>query len=118
MPTDGLPEPPLGALDLSYDASENVLTARAYFRDLSVVGLPQFEPPVGGVMIAFDDVEAFEAYEEFADPLYAEGREVSSLAETVPYGGHRVSSRYSVPHGWSASWGEAGVGQRIRRVTG
>lgn len=87
VPTDGMPELPFGALDLSYDASENVLTVRAYFRDLSVVGLPQFEPPAGGVMIAFNDVEAFKAYEEFADPLYAEGREVPLLTETVPYGG-------------------------------
>tara|TARA_B100000378_G_scaffold264926_1_gene249011 strand:- start:26 stop:502 length:477 start_codon:yes stop_codon:yes gene_type:complete len=87
VPIDGLPELPLGALDLSYDGSENVLTVRAYFRDLSVVGLPQFEPPAGGVIIAFDNVEGFKAYEEFADPLYADDHEVPLLAETVPYGG-------------------------------
>ena len=87
VPTDGLPEVPLGALDLSYEAPQNLLTARAYFRDLSAVGLPQFQPPIRGVTIAFNNVEAFKAYEEYADPIYAGGHDVPLLTESVPYGG-------------------------------
>jgi|SRR5205085_4619168 len=87
VPVQGLPELPLDALDLAYKASENLLTVRAYFRDLSRLGFPQFEPSADGLIVEFENVEAFKAYEEFTDPLYAEDLEVPLLAEDVPYGG-------------------------------
>jgi hypothetical protein len=112
VPTDDLPELPLAALDLSYDASQNLLTAHVYFRDLSAAGLPQFEPHIRGLTIAFNNVEAFKAYEEYADPIYAAGDDVPLLTESVPYGGtwgfiqmHRSSwlERLSIRNGsWSA----------------
>lgn len=40
-----------------------------------------------GVVIEFENVEAFKAYEEFADPLFAGNLDVPLLAENVPYGG-------------------------------
>jgi hypothetical protein len=49
--------------------------------------MPQFEPPHDGVMVEFENVEAFKAYDEFTDPLYAENLEIPLLAESVPYGG-------------------------------
>lgn len=87
VPVDGLPELALDVLDLSYHASENRLTVRAYFRDISDLGFPQFEPAMTGVVIEFENVEAFKAYEEFADPLFAGNLDVPLLAENVPYGG-------------------------------
>ena len=86
VPIEGLPELPLGGFDLAYNASENVLTISAFFRDISDL-IPQFEPPARGVMIEFENVEAFKAYEEYTDPLYADRVEVPLLAENVPYGG-------------------------------
>jgi hypothetical protein len=86
-PIDGLPELALGGLDLAYTASENRLTIRAYFRTLSELGFPQFEHSADGVIIEFENVEAFKAYEEFTDPVHAEKLEVPLLAESVPYGG-------------------------------
>jgi hypothetical protein len=87
VPADGLPELALGGLDLAYTASENRLTVRAYFRDVSKLGFPQFESSVEGVIIDFESVEAFKAYEEFTDPLDADSIRVPLLAEQVPYGG-------------------------------
>lgn len=87
VPVEGLPELALGGLDLSYEASKNRLTVRAYFRDLSKLGFPQFEPDCEGVIIDFESVHAFKAYEEFSDPFYAEGHDIPLLAEKVPYGG-------------------------------
>jgi hypothetical protein len=86
VPVEGLPELPLGALDLAYTASENRLTVRACFRDISN-WFPQFESHAEGVIVEFENVGAFKAYEEFTDPLYAENLEVPLLAENVPYGG-------------------------------
>lgn len=83
MPVEGLPELPLGGLDLSYDASEKRLTVRAFYSDLSAVGLPKAD----GVALTFDDVEAFKAYEEFTDPMDAAKLDVPLLAQPVPYGG-------------------------------
>jgi hypothetical protein len=73
-------------LDLVYTAAENKLLVSAHFRDIPDL-LPQVEPPVRGVIVEFESVEAFKAYEEFTDPLYAENVEVPLLAENVPYGG-------------------------------
>lgn len=87
VPTDGLPELALGGLDITYQASENRLTVRAYFRDLAGLGFPQFEHHASGVIVEFENVEAFKAYEEFSDPLYAERTEVPLLDENIPYGG-------------------------------
>ena len=112
VPIDGLPELALAALDLDYKASENRLTVRAHFRDLSELGFPQFEHFAEGVIVAFENVEAFKAYEEFTDPLYTENLDVPLLAENVPYGGtwgfieilrsswlERLAGRN---HGWEA----------------
>jgi hypothetical protein len=87
VPIEGLPELALGALDVAYLASENRLTVRAYFRDVSEMGFPQFKHPTGGVIVSFENVQAFKAYEEFTDPIHAEDIEVPLLAENVPYGG-------------------------------
>jgi hypothetical protein len=73
-------------LDFKYTARENRLTVNAYFRDVSD-HLPQFEPPVDGLTLDFENVEAFKAYEEFTDPIYAERMDVPVLAENIPYGG-------------------------------
>ena len=87
VPVAGLPELALASLDFAYESAQNRLTVRAYFRDVSDMGFPQFEPPAEGVIVAFENVEAFKAYEEFTDPLFAEQLEVPMLAENVPYGG-------------------------------
>ena len=79
-----------GCLNLPLQAwtlHTNRLTVCAFFRDVSDMGFPQFEPPAEGVIVAFENVEAFKAYEEFTDPLFAEQLEVPMLAENVPYGG-------------------------------
>lgn len=86
VPIEGLPELPLGALDLAYTASENRLTVSAYYGD-STDRFPQFEPSAAGVIVEFTNAHAFKAYEEFTDLLYAENVEVPLLAEKVSYGG-------------------------------
>lgn len=86
VPVEGLPELPLGAFDLTYTASENRLTVRACFRDISN-WFPQFEPPAEGVIVEFEGVLAFKAYQEFNDPHYAGNLELPQLAEKLPYGG-------------------------------
>jgi hypothetical protein len=85
-PVEGLPELPLGALDFTYTASVNRLTVSAYFRDVSHF-FPQFEPPIDGLILDFENVEAFKAYEEFTDPLFAKQTDVPRLADEIPYGG-------------------------------
>ena len=86
VPVNGLPELPLGELNIIYTASENRLTVHAFFADRSA-SFPQHEPPREGVIIEFENVQAFKVYAEFTDPIYAAGIDVPLLAHDVPYGG-------------------------------
>ena len=85
VPVNGLPELPLGYLNITYKASDNRLTVHAFFADRSA-SFPQHKPP-DGVIIEFENVQAFKAYEEFTDPIYGERIDVPLLANDVPYGG-------------------------------
>lgn len=86
VPISGAPELPLSTFSLNLLAGDDRVVVEAYFVDMASL-YPRLKPPHSGIVLEFETVHAFKAYEEWSDPFDGKDVDFPALKTPFPYGG-------------------------------